>query len=211
MYQKHSSKILNELFQEKTFQGVSPEKAKFLFVGLDANYADNIESQIIFDKIIEYHSDGVSFWQKYKVHHPFLLDGYNGDGKKYHKNFTRLGFQEKDANLISFIELLPFPTVGRNKLTVSDLPVNHLGKINNWIINDSAKFIFISSGVANLMRKSGQFSWLPEKPKEHFGNLRIFWQDETKTVFSHLHFSNYGKFEEQMLLETQTIKDLIEN
>ncbi len=85
MYQIHPSKKLNELFQEKPFQGVSPEKAKFLFVGLDANYAENIESQNIFDKIIEYHLDGVSFWQKYKVHHPFLLDEYREDGRKYHK------------------------------------------------------------------------------------------------------------------------------
>lgn len=113
--------------------------------------------------------------------------------------------------MVSFIEILPFPTVGRNKLTVDDLSINHLNKVTNWITNDSAKFIFVSSGVANLMCKSRQFSWLPEKPKEHFGNLRIFWQGENKTVFSHLHFSNYGKFEEQMLLEAQTIKELIEN
>lgn len=211
MYQLHPSKKLNELFQEKPFQGVSPENAKFLFVGLDANYAENIESQKIFEKVVEYHSDGVSFWQKYKVHRPFLLDEYKGDGKKYHKNFARIGFQEKAANLISFIELLPFPTVGRNKLAINDLPENHLCKINNWIMNDSAKYIFISSGVANLMRKSGQFYWLPEKPKEFFGNLGIFWQKENKIVFSHLHFSNYGKFEKQMLLEAQTIRELSEN
>ena len=211
MYQRHPGKKLNELFQEKPFQGVSPEKAEFLFVGLDANYAENIESQNIFDNIIEYHLDGVGFWQKYKVHHPFLLNEYRGDGRKYHKNFARIGFQEKDANLVSFVELLPFPTVGRNKLTVDDLPEKHLRKVNDWIINNSAKFIFISSGVANLMRKSGQFSWLSEKTKEHFRNLGIIWQRQNKIVFSHLHFSNYGKFESQMLLEAQTIRELNEN
>ena len=209
MYQKHPSKKLNELFQEKPYQGVSPEKAKFLFVGLDANYAENIESQNIFDRVVEYHSDGVSFWQKYKVHHPFLLNEYRGDGKKYHKNFARIGFQEKDANSISFIEILPFPTVGRNKLEKSDLSGNHLSQINDWIMNSDVKFVFISSGVANLMRKSKQFSWLPEKPKEQFKNLRMYRQGENKFVFSHLHFSNYGKFEKQMLLEAETIRELI--
>ena len=211
MFQRHPSKKLNELFQEKPFQGVSPETAKFLFIGLDANYAENIESQNIFNKVIEYHSDGVSFWQKYEVHHPFLLDEYKGDGRKYHKNFARIGFQEKDADLISFIEIIPFPTVGRNKLSVDDLSKDHLSKVNDWIINNSAKYIFISSGVANLMRKSKQFSWLPEKPKEFSESLRIFWQKENKTVYSHLHFSNYGKFEKQMLSEAQAIKELIKN
>ena len=99
----------------------------------------------------------------------------------------------------------------RSELSITDLSTSHLSLINDCIVNNNAKYIFVSSGVANLMRKSRQFSWLPEKPKELFRNLRIFWQSQNKTVFSHLHFSNYGKFEEQMLLEAQTIKELIEN
>ena len=211
MYQKHPSEKLNHLFSEKSFQGVSPEKSKFLFVGLDANYAENIESQSIFDKIIEYHFDGVSFWQRYQVHHPFLLDEYKGDGRKYHKNFARIGFQNKDANTVSFIELLHLPSVGRNKLSVSDLSTSHLTKINDWIINSPVKYIFISSGVANLMHKSKKLSWLPTKPEDTYRNLKIFWQNKNKIVFSYLHFSNYGKFEEQMRLESQTIKELAES
>jgi hypothetical protein len=211
MYRKHPSVKLNELFQEKPFQGVSPESANFLFIGLDANYNEQIESQQIFDKVVEYHSDGVNFWQKYKVHHPFLLDDYKGDGRKYHKNFARIGFQDKDANLISFIELLHLPTVGRNKLSVSDLSASHLKKINECILEGSAEFIFLSSGVANLVRKSEQFAWLPKKVMNHYGNLGILWQDKNKFIFSHLHFSNYGKFEKQMLMEAQTIRELKED
>lgn len=210
MYLRHPSAKLNELFTARPFQGVAPNNAKFLFVGLDANYSENIESQKIFDKVIEYHQDSANFWRKYKVHHPFLLDEYKGDGRKYHKNFARIGFQDRDADLISFVELLNFPTVGRNKLSVTDLSESHLEQINNWIINAPTKYIFISSGVANLMRKSGKFSWLPIGSKERYGNLGILWQNNDKIVFSHLHFSNYGKFEEQMRLEAETIRELKE-
>ncbi len=207
MYLKHPSVKLNELFQNKPFQGVSPESAKFLFIGLDANYSKDIESQQIFDKVTEYHLDGVNFWQKYKVHHPFLLDDYKGDGRKYHKNFARIGFQDEDASLISFIELLHVPTVGRNKLSVNDLSPFHLKRINDCILNASAEFIFVSAGVAELMRKSGEFSWLPKKSIDYYRNLGILWQNKDKFVFSHFHFSNYGKFEKQMFLEAQIIRE----
>jgi hypothetical protein len=115
MYSSHPSKRLNDLFENKPFQGQEPERAKILFIGLDANYASNIESCEIFEKIQEYHSDGVAFWQMHGVHHPFLLPEYSGDGRKYHRNFARIGFTPNDAELISFVELLHVPTVGRNK------------------------------------------------------------------------------------------------
>ena len=59
MYLPHPSPELNELFAHKPYQGASPEHAKFLFVGLDANYAPQIANKPIFSKIREYHHDGV--------------------------------------------------------------------------------------------------------------------------------------------------------
>ncbi len=80
MYHPHPSQKLSKLFSAKPYQGVLPDQAKFLFIGLDANYSDTIETDPIFSKILEYHDDGAEFWRKYGVHHPFLLTGYKGIG-----------------------------------------------------------------------------------------------------------------------------------
>jgi hypothetical protein len=118
MYNVHPSEKLIQAFRQKPYQGCCPTQAEFLFIGLDANYAPNIEEQKIFSKIIEYHEDAISFWQKYNLHHPFLLDGYKGDGRKYHKEFSKIRLSCKDASRISFIELLHLPTTGRNDLKI---------------------------------------------------------------------------------------------
>ena len=81
MYKSHPSQRLTDLFAARPFQGVSPDRANFLFVGLDANYSKTIESDPVFPKILEYHEDGEKFWQTYGVHHPFLLPGYTVNGK----------------------------------------------------------------------------------------------------------------------------------
>jgi hypothetical protein len=54
--------------------------AKILFVGRDANWAYDVETQEVFNYISEYLTDGVRFWNNYKIHHPFLLPNYKGDG-----------------------------------------------------------------------------------------------------------------------------------
>jgi len=79
MYQAHPSQILSELFERKPYQGADPQAARFLFVGLDANYAANIEANPIFPSLIRYHEDGAGFWRESRVHHPFLLPQYTGD------------------------------------------------------------------------------------------------------------------------------------
>ena len=126
MYQIHPSKRLKELFENKPYQGANPLDATFLFIGLDANYAENIEQQAIFSQIVEYHQNGVLFWEKYGIHHPFLLPNYKGDGKRFHQNFAKIGFSAAQANDISFIELLHVPTFGRNQLSLEDLSHTHL-------------------------------------------------------------------------------------
>ncbi len=137
MYISHPSSVLNALFAKKPYQGIAPDKAKFLFVGLDANYGSQIEHQSIFPKIHEYHGDGIAFWHKYGVHHPFLLPEYSGDGKFYHRSFAQIGFKPEHANLVSFVELLHLPTVGRNKITIDDLDQHHLNYLNSAILEGS--------------------------------------------------------------------------
>lgn len=208
MYAAHPNAVLNARFIERPFQGVEPRLATFLFVGLDANYAADIEKNAIFERLIEYHDDGVKFWNQHRVHHPFLLPGYDGDGLRYHRTFARIGFQPEQAALVSFMEVLHVPTVGRSKLTTADLDLAHLQRLNNAILSGTPKNTFLSAGVARLMRASGAFSWLP--PKLPAGKvLPVIHQHAGGTVYLHLHFSNYGKFQAQLNAEANAIAKLM--
>ena len=82
MYNVHPSEKLIHAFRQKPYQGCCPTQAEFLFIGLDANYAPNIEEQKIFSKIIEYHEDAISFWQKYNLHHPLANSNMRCDSLK---------------------------------------------------------------------------------------------------------------------------------
>lgn len=209
MYTPHPSSALNDLFKEKPYQGVAPDKADFLFVGLDANYHLDIESHPIFPKIIDYHHDSVAFWQKYGVHHPFLLSGYSGDGKKFHQNFAKIGFQPQHANLVSFIELLDLPTMRQSKLKPSDLNTQHLEMLNSAILNGQAKHIFISRSVAKLMLQTQLFSWLQKNPEVNENALGIYFKNKEKTIYSHYHFSSYGNCSLKKELQANEIRHLI--
>jgi hypothetical protein len=205
----HPSKILIKLFEHKPYQGVAPEAARFLFVGLDANYHVDIESKSIFSKVLEYHEDGKKFWHTHEVHHPFLLDEYRGDGKRYHQNFERIGFRTEHAHLISFVELFHLPTVGRNKLSLEDLDVTHLKRLNQAILEGEATHIFISPTVASLMRASGAFNWLSIKSIDTADVLPVLFRNSNKTVYSLLHFSSYGKYYKKLGLQIEEIKKII--
>lgn len=208
MYIPHPSAELNALFAAKPYQGVAPNQATFLFVGLDANYDEQIERSSTFPTIREYHSNGVSFWQRHGVHHPFLLSQYAGDGRRYHRNFARIGFNPDHAPLVSFSELLHLPTVGRSVLVPQDLVPGHLQHLDAAIQKGHAKHIFLSAGVARLMQASGSFPWL-RAPKEGSGALRVFHSDGVRTVYLHLHLSNYGRFEKQMVMEANAIRAIL--
>lgn len=209
MYRKHPSGELGELFALKPYQGAAPREAHFLFVGLDANYDEAIGSAPIFSKVIEYHSDGVAFWRKYGVHHPFLLPGYLGNGRRYHRTFARAGFTPAHAHLVSFVELLNVPTVGRNVLVPSDLAKTHLEWLDDIIRRGSARHIFISDKVARLMRASRLFPWVPPVPHQGLGPLATWFREGAKIVYSHLHFSVYGKFERRLASELAAIRTLL--
>lgn len=208
MYQPHPSRILTELFARRPYQGVPPETAKFLFVGLDANYAADIERSPIFPALLAYHEDGPAFWCKYGVHHPFLLPAYAGDGRRYHRTFAKIGFRPEHANLVSFAELLHVPTVGRSSLIPTDLDSIHLRRLSAAIFAGQAEYIFLSAGVVRLMLATHQFPKLGE-PRASSGSLRTLFKDSARTVFLHLHFSNYGKFEAQLQAEARDIGALL--
>ena len=208
MYVPHPSQELQALFARKPYQGADPSTATFLFVGLDANYDPSVESTPSFSSIAEYHEDGVAFWRSYGVHHPFLLPSYRGDGRRYHLNFSRIGFAPSHAHLVSFVELLHVPTVGRSQLAAGDLSFSHLRQLNSLIRTGNAQHIFVSAGVTLLMRESGAFPWLPKKPLTS-GTLPVLHREGGRTVYSHLHFSNYGKFQQQLEAEARAIHFLL--
>ena len=211
MYFPHPSLALVDLFEKKPYQGAIPDVAKFLFIGLDANYSQNIESEVIFPRIVEYHENGELFWQRHGVHHPFLLPEFSGDGRFYHKSFSRIGFGPQHAGMVSFVELLHLPTIGRSKLVVADLDREHLQKLNNWILHGDAEHIFLPSGVVRLLRATKLFPWLPTKPVDSTGVLKILINKPGKHVYQHLHFSTYGKFEKHKREEAEAIRSLLVN
>ena len=118
-YDIHPSAELRKLFSEPSipFQGQDPQKASVIFVGLDANYAPELFNVGSFrERIIEYHEDGVAFWQRHGVHHPFLLPEYplpgTQGGRPYHRKFSNMGLTPEFASWVSFVELLNVPTTG---------------------------------------------------------------------------------------------------
>lgn len=69
MYGPHPSPELRDYFNRKPYQGADPASALILFLGLDANYSEAISESPFFERILEYHQDGVAFWRQYGVHH----------------------------------------------------------------------------------------------------------------------------------------------
>lgn len=209
MYYKHPSTTLNRLFSNRPYQGTDPMKAKYLFIGLDANYAEDIDQSGISQEMYEYLDDGVLFWEKYGVHHPFLLDNYQGDGKFYHRSFSKIGFTQLHASEIAFVELLHLPTYGRSKLVPSDLDKQHLAWLNHVILEGNSKYIFIPPRVGEIMLKTRYFSWITTKPYCTDNALKIWFKNERKTVFWHYHFSAYGKFAATKEKQAVAIRALI--
>lgn len=197
MYKLHPNDELRQHFAERPYQGVDPIAAKLLFVGLDANYDEAIVESPAFPSVLEYHQDGVAFWRRHGVHHPFLLPSYRGDGRRYHQPFAKIGFQPDHAHLVSFVELLHLPTVGRSQLVPDDLDPGHLKWLDNVIRAGEAQHIFVSAGVLRLMQSTGQFYWLRGRHTP-VDSLPVLYDDGRRKVYRHLHFSNYGKFQAQL-------------
>ncbi len=189
-YVLHPSTKLVTQFAEKPWQGCNPTAAKFLFVGLDANYGADIETSL--PEVFDYLECGVSFWRNNKIHHPFLLPHYRGSGKKYHEKFAEIGFTTHHAGVVSFIELLHLPTVGTNNLTSEDLSVSHLKSLANLLEHGSAKYVFLSSKVIALLKQAKIFEWLPRKPLSMDGDLGVLRDKKEQTIYLMYHLSCYG-------------------
>lgn len=174
-YDRHPSIELNEIFSEHKLphQGQDPFKSEVVIIGLDANYSSDISKSPEFLKIIfEYHQDGVAFWKKYGVHHPFLLRKYpfarNTGGVPYHRKFTWLGLGFDFSEKISFLELLPFPTTGRTDSSKfwELFDINHASKIDDLVYKGDRRIILLSSSVMKgymfrAAKRYGVFQWLP--------------------------------------------------
>jgi hypothetical protein len=193
MYFPHKNSKLHELFSHKPYQGADPTTAQFLFFGLDANYAPDIEDKPYFSEIVSYLEDGVRYWRQRGYHHPFRHPEYRGDGALYHKRFAEIGFTREHAEQVSFVELIDVPTSGRSKLHRNDLKSLHLDRLRDWVLDGRAPNIFIPPGVSRLLRKTPQFSWLLEEPIAHDRSLPILFRTDKKIVFSPFHFSCFGK------------------
>jgi len=165
LYGVHPNRDLIDLFKDKPYQGVDPYKAKIVIIGNDANYSPDISKHVFFEHILDYHSDGVRFWKKYNTHHPFLLSDYPFDkrkhGVKYHKNFSKMGFNASHADQFSFLELLNIPTTGNtgeNKdLFFELLDRGHLSWIEDVILTGNKKFVLVNQtltkNIINISRK----------------------------------------------------------
>lgn len=206
MFTIHPSRRLLQVFSEKPYQGAGPTQASLIFVGLDANYAATIDADPMFPQLLEYHADGPGFWRTHGVHHPFLLPGYRGAGRKYHKNFSQTGFSGTHADSISFVELLAVPTVGRSTITKTDLDPKYLSHLRKLLFGGRPKKVFVSPGVVRLMNQSGAFPELVNLSLTAGKGLPIYYQSGTTTVYKHLHFSVYGKFERRRLAEAEEIR-----
>jgi hypothetical protein len=194
-YQPHPSKRLQALFKAKPYQGAHPERARFVFVGLDANYQAEIESDVeIFKSVEAYHADGVKFWRTAERHHPFMLDDYRGDGKYYHRNFSKIGFKSQHAEWVSFVEVLDVPTVGRSNLRRTDLNRSHIDWLASLIHFGRRRHVFLSRSVTELLADHQAFKEITRnarvaRPSEVLP--AIYEVGKTK-VYKHQHFAAWG-------------------
>jgi len=155
----HPSETLHRLYQNKPWQGQDPEQAKILFLSLDANWDYDIEQSPVFPQVQEYLQDGVLFWEKYGIHHPMLLNGYHGSGKKFHLSFTRLGLAPENAKHISFIELFGKPTYGGSgeepdfMNMVLEQDASYLNFLKHILTETRGKTFFVAKDVYNKLYK----------------------------------------------------------
>jgi len=197
-FQKHPSKKLQDIYSKNAHQGADPNDAKIIFVGRDPNWRIDIEEQSYFHLISEYLEDGISFWEKHDVHHPFMLKLYSGDGKKYHRGFSKINLHKKFAKEISFVELIGFPTVGmagNNKKLFKEILLSkenrsHLQELES-ILNRKDKLIFIAWGLIenfNLIYKTtGLFKLIASIDKTTMDITTI---NRLNNLIIHRHFSD---------------------
>lgn len=206
-YQRHPSPELVTLFQDNPYQGQNPNRANLIILGTDANYSPMIcnhrFSSLFFKRILDYHSNGIGFWEQTGVHHPFLLQEYpfdrRKDGVKYHTNFRKLQLRSEHAQYISFVELLDIPTIGNTgedrTLFRNYLNQAHLEGIENIIADDARRrFILINqtliSELQYIRNHFGCFNSLFENIGEAPPLPGIAFNDGTTLIYNGYSFSH---------------------
>jgi hypothetical protein len=222
-YGPHPSRELCERFKARPYQGQAPEAARIVIVGRDANYSEAISTHAFFARILEYHDDGVTFWQRHGVHHPFLLPDYpfdrRRDGVKYHATFAKLGLGSEFASKVSFVELLDIPTIGATGAgTNTDfeqlLDANHLQRLDRLLTSGQRRAIFVSpTMLRDMLRISERFgvfhalsSVAPRKPDPETPITTI---GETQ-IYCAYHFSD-GRAHAGLPAMARTIRTLTES
>lgn len=195
-FDKHPSTQLARAF--KGYQGQEPGAARYIFMGLDANFSLTIENEPIFPEVLQYLTDGVAYWKETKRHHPFLSPVYKkGSGYRYHLRFSQIGLTLAHADSVSFVELLECPTCGKsnNKRFMGLLDADYLRRLDALLISsEKAKSVFIARGAYARLIEVGEqlgcFSWLPEQRK--FAQNRLYTIDIHTTLRVHVitHFSD---------------------
>lgn len=195
------------MFQKKPWQGADPHKAQYVFLGLDANYAQDIEEKL--PEIWDYLEDGPAFWRKTGCHHPFRLRHYAGNGGLYHENFVKIKFQNNEAEQVSFVELLHVPTV-ESRLEVGDLNNNHIAWLAELFENGVYRYAFIPPSVVDLMRKTGRFRWLSRKAIRVEGDLEVL-RDKSngQVIYKMYHFSCYGWQRTKLHRQIEQVRNLV--
>lgn len=200
-YTRHEELI--NLFPGRKWQGCAPFDARFLFVGLDANFAPNIEAR--YPRVIDYLNNYIQFIDDYGVHHPFLLNEYQGSGRRYHEKFVQIGFTRGEIVRLSFLELLHVPTIGQSNLVVGDLSDDHLQWLSNIFNEGAAEHVFTCPSVIELMlEKENYFPWVVEAP-QHNGPLRI-WQVDGRSIYEMYHLS--VRFTQQVIILNSQIQQV---
>ncbi len=202
----HPSLELNEAYKKKYWQVQNPKNARILFLGLDANWELDIETNDtdILKEVLEYLNDGVTYWKQKGYHHPFLSKRYNkGDGYTYHSRFLKMGITSEYADEISFIELLNVPTYGMSskstKLFDSLLDIGHLRELDGIIFNKKPKIVFLPKSLyekIKIIRKKLKLNSLfnfeteLEQGINYNNKLMNIHRSGDVFVFVHTHFSN---------------------
>ena len=207
----HRDSRLIEAFEQRPYQGACPITARFLFVGLDANFCQRIDKSLVYCDILDYLNDGVGFWQRNEIHHPFLLADYSGDGKLFHQRFSDMKLSSDIAPLISFVELVNRPTTGRNKIAVRDLDCGHIDWLRSVIDSPSLTAVFWTPTVLRVLMRKPQFKGITQPVDPWYSPTEL---GRTKLsnkvdVYIHYHFSAYGRYDPKHHI--RLVKNIIES
>lgn len=208
-YGIHPSSELRAIFQSQEIpsQGQTPERAKVVFIGLDANYASNLlDYPKFFERVLEYHRDGVGFWKHHAVHHPFLLPEYplpkNRGGVPYHRRFSRMGLTSRHADSITFVELLSVPTTGRTEQTIfwSLFDYGHVQRLLELLTDGRRRLVILSGSVLRTLSTAARRTTL-RLPKmdlprvgsvQQIGETRIVRWKHLSSAISHRELVGMG-------------------